>query len=615
MPPSLISHAGATPVGMGCMRLSTDPERNETRAVAVLHAALDAGVTLLDTSDAYCWDHAEVGHNERLIANALRSWPGDRSQLIVATKGGLTRPQGTWVPDGRARYLYSACEASCRALGVNRIQLYQLHTIDPRTPFATSVRALDALKREGLVEAIGLCNVNLAQIEEARTITEIAAIQVEMGVWNDNALIGGVAEYCVRHRMRLIAARPLGGVQRRRRTERDPVLKAIAGNRGVTTFEIALAWLRDLSDSIVPIPGVTREETARSAADAQHIRLSPAERAQLDERFPSGRILRTSGRTRPAVRTDSEIVLIMGLPAAGKSTLAQRFVDRGYARLNRDEQGTSLGRLVPAIVGLVESGESRIVLDNTYVSRKSRAPVIHAAADRGLRTRCIWLATSVEDAQVNAVSRMLHNYERLLTPEDIRQLSKRDPNVFAPSVQFRLRRELEPPDESEGFSGVETVTFERHRNPSFTNRALILWCDAIVPPSAEAESTQRYPDLEQARAVLRRYEADGWHLCGLAWRPQIEANASTAEDVDAAFERMQEQLGIPIDVRYCPHPAGPPVCWCRKPLPGLGVLLIERYRLDPSRCVYVGSGPQDPGFARRLGFGYREVAEFFGRVP
>jgi FMN phosphatase YigB (HAD superfamily) len=295
--------------------------------------------------------------------------------------------------------------------------------------------------------------------------------------------------------------------------------------------------------------------------------------------------------------------------------LAQRFVDRGYARLNRDEQGTSLGRLVPAIVGLVESGESRIVLDNTYVSRKSRAPVIHAAADRGLRTRCIWLATSVEDAQVNAVSRMLHNYERLLTPEDIRQLSKRDPNVFAPSVQFRLRRELEPPDESEGFSGVETVTFERHRNPSFTNRALILWCDAIVPPSAEAESTQRYPDLEQARAVLRRYEADGWHLCGLAWRPQIEANASTAEDVDAAFERMQEQLGIPIDVRYCPHPAGPPVCWCRKPLPGLGVLLIERYRLDPSRCVYVGSGPQDPGFARRLGFGYREVAEFFGRVP
>ena len=102
------------PVAMGCMRLSTDRDRDDARAIVVLHAAFDAGVTLLDTADAYCWDQAESGHNERLIARALASWTGDRSQIRVATKGGLTRPQGSWVPDGRARHLAAACEASLR---------------------------------------------------------------------------------------------------------------------------------------------------------------------------------------------------------------------------------------------------------------------------------------------------------------------------------------------------------------------------------------------------------------------------------------------------------------------------------------------------------------------
>src|SRR5262245_15302210 len=119
--------AGAQPIGMGCMRLSTECSRDEAGAIAVVHAALDAGVTLLDTADAYAWDDSETGHNERLIARALASWGGDRSRVTVATKGGLTRPHGAWIADGRARYLAAACEASCRALGVSRLALYQLH--------------------------------------------------------------------------------------------------------------------------------------------------------------------------------------------------------------------------------------------------------------------------------------------------------------------------------------------------------------------------------------------------------------------------------------------------------------------------------------------------------
>src|SRR5918997_4491189 len=139
----------ARPLAIGCMRLSTEPGRDEGRAMAVLHAAFEAGVTFLDTADVYGHDHNEIGHNERLIAQALRSWDGDRSRISIATKGGLTRPEGRWEPDGRAKHLAAACERSCRALDVQSIDLYQLHAVDPRTPLSTSVRALAALQKSG----------------------------------------------------------------------------------------------------------------------------------------------------------------------------------------------------------------------------------------------------------------------------------------------------------------------------------------------------------------------------------------------------------------------------------------------------------------------------------
>ena len=280
---------------MGCMRLSTARDRDETRAVEVLHAAFDAGVTFLDTADAYCRDAGEVGHNERLIARALTTWGGDRSRILVATKGGLTRPQGDWVADGRARHLLAACEASRRALGVERIHLYQLHAPDPRTPLSTSVRALAALQRDGAIEHIGLCNVNVGQIEEARRITDIAAVQVELSVWHDDGFLSGVAEYCVANGIRLLAYRPLGGPHRHRRTLSDPVLVDVAARHGVTTFEIALAWLTDLSDVIVPIPGPTRVATVTSLARVHQIHLTDDDRGRLDERFPAGKMMRRPG--------------------------------------------------------------------------------------------------------------------------------------------------------------------------------------------------------------------------------------------------------------------------------------------------------------------------------
>jgi aryl-alcohol dehydrogenase-like predicted oxidoreductase len=199
------------------MRLSTAPDRDEERAIDVVRAALDAGATLLDTADAYCHDESDIGHNERLIARALAGWSGDRSRITVATKGGIRRPKGAWVNDGRAKHLRDACDASRRSLRVETIDLYQLHAVDPKTPFDTSVRALATLQREGAIRDVGLCNVTVGQIEQARSIVDVASVQVSLSVIDDESLRNGVAEYCRDHGIRLIAYRPLGGVDRARK--------------------------------------------------------------------------------------------------------------------------------------------------------------------------------------------------------------------------------------------------------------------------------------------------------------------------------------------------------------------------------------------------------------
>jgi aryl-alcohol dehydrogenase-like predicted oxidoreductase/predicted kinase len=589
---SILPYTDLKPIGIGCMRLSTERDRDDARAIEVLSTALDAGVTFLDTADAYCWDDSEIGHNEHLIAQALSTWSGDRSRLVIATKGGLTRPNGQWMPDGRARHLRDACEASLKALNVERLDLYQLHAIDPRVPLSTSVRALATLKDEGLVSRIGLCNVNVGQIEDARRITEISAVQVELSVWQDENLLNGVVDYCITNGIQLIAYRPLGGSRRVRQLRHKPVLEELGELHGATPAEIALAWIDTLAPHIVSVPGPTSIDSVQSIVRARSIRFSDADRERLRSVFQGASTdapLRTSQR-------DGEVVVIMGLPGAGKSTAARAFVDEGYARLNRDEAGGSLRGLLPDLQRLVEDGASRIVLDNTYISRASRARVVQAANQAGLAVRCVWIATSVEDAQVNAVSRIIANHGRLLGPEEMKQAVKRDISAFAPSVLFRHQRELEPPEPAEGFSRIDVVPFDRRHDPAFTNKALIVWCDDSF--------ATRGP-------VLRRYQDAGWLLLGLAWCPQIADNTVTAEQIDAGFTSIQKKLGVSLEVLYCPHAAGPPKCWCRKPLPGLGVVFIQRHHLDPLQCIYVGSGPQDPGFARRLGFQYRDAGEFF----
>ena len=578
------------------MRLSTEPDRDDDRSVDSLHAAFDAGVTLLDSADAYCLHDHDTGHNERLIARALAAWTGDRSRITVATKGGMTRPGGRWEPDGRARHLRAACERSCRALGVDRIALYQLHVPDPRTPFSTSVNALAALQRDGLIARIGLCNVTVGQIEEARRIAEISTVQVELSVWNDAAILSGVASYCIDHGLQLLAYRPLGGRRSQARTKNHPVLQRIAADHGVSPFDIAIAWIKSLCDAFVPLPGVTRIETAVASARAQRIALTDTDRRLLDETFPSGRILRGDRAAVAPLRQEAEVVMVMGLPGAGKTTFTDRFVADGYQRINRDEAGGTLRALAGDLDAALAGGTPRIVLDNTYVSRRARAAVIQAAAAHRVPVRCVWLTTSIEDAQVNAALRLWLRYGRLPADQELATLRKQDVAAFLPTVQFRYERELEPPDAREGFSRIEVVPFARAPREGYTNRAVIVWLDDMAIE-------------ESLAAALRKRQADGWKILGLSWQPRIESGEISHADVEAGVAGLRDRTGIDIEMSYCPHGAGPPRCWCRKPLPGLGVIVIERHRLDPSQCIYIGSGSQDPGFARKLGFTYvREIS-------
>lgn len=596
-------------VGLGCMRLSTVVDRDDARSIAVIHAALDAGVRLLDTSDAYAHDDSEIGHNERLIARALATWSGDRASVEVATKGGMRRPKGAWVADGKVKSLRAACEGSLRALGVDKIDLYQLHAVDPKTPFETSVRALTALEAEGKVKRIGLCNVNVGQIKAARAIAEIEAVQVSLSVLDDENLRNGVAEYCRDEGIRLIAYRPLGGVDKVARLARDPVLQNVAAEHSVTAPAVALAWLMDLG--VVPIPGATRVKTAQSIGRALGVRLTDEDRRMLYERF-SGRLLRIPrSARRPAAAADGEVVLVMGMPAAGKSGVARELVARGYERLNRDERGGTLSGLVDELGAGLSAGRKKWVLDNTYPSRKSRNEVIECAWKHGVPVRCIHLTTSIADAQINAITRLIAIHGKLPMPEELRERGKDDPRYFGPDAQFRYERSLELPDEDEGFTSIEVRAFVRRVEPNATSRAMILEYDDVLVRSASGKGPAlRAEDVvlaDGAREALELLQAEGWLLFAQAWRPQIARGEIEKEAVDACFRRTRELLGVEIIIEHCPHDAGPPICWCRRPLAGLALAFTIPRRVSPEGSIVIGTSPADRTLAQRLGMKHFEA--------
>ena len=591
------------------MRLSTAVDRDDERGVAVIRAALDAGATLLDTADSYGLDEGDVGHNERLVARALAGWSGDRARITVATKGGMRRPKGAWVADGRAKHLRAACDASRVALGVETVDLYQLHVVDPKTPLETSVRALARLQEEGKVRDVGLCNVTVSQIRSAQSMLPIASVQVSLAPLDDENRRNGVVEYCRDNGIRLIAYRPLGG-ERIKQLTRDPVLSRIATQHGTSNEEIALAWLMSFGPDIVPIPGATRVETASSLARALDIELDDDDRAALDARF-SGRLLRVPrSQRRPPDDAGGEVVVVMGMPGAGKTVVARQVEADGYERLNRDALGGSLADLVPRLDELLTGGKRRVVLDNTYPTRSSRNEVIETAWQRCVSVRCIWLTTDVGDAQINSILRMLDVHGSLPTPEEIRERSKSDPRYLLPDAQFRYERMLEPPTLEEGFVSIETRAFAREPHAG-QHRAVILDFDDLVGRDTPVLRPNDVAVEQARRDTLARYYEGGWRLFVHAWRPQVAREETTLQDVNVVFARMRGLLGVPVDFACCPHDAGPPACWCRKPIPGSVLEFALRRGVALGRSIVVGSSAADRTMADRIGARSEHSATFF----
>jgi aryl-alcohol dehydrogenase-like predicted oxidoreductase len=281
MPTRRLGRTDVGAIGLGAMLLSIAGRPGEAQAIRTVHAALDAGVTLIDTADAYCLGGDELGHNERLLRKALDAWPGDRDRVLVATKGGHTRPGREWGLDGRPEHLRQACEASLAALGVEAIGLYQFHRPDPKVPFVESVGAMAELKAAGKVRMVGLSNVSVDQIRQARELVEVASVQNEFSPRFRRS--EGELAFCAAQRIAFLPWSPLGGMGRGRDLGgRHRAFAEVAEAHGVSPQQVALAWELAKAPVVIPIPGARRPESILDSAAAAGLRLSPDDLARLD---------------------------------------------------------------------------------------------------------------------------------------------------------------------------------------------------------------------------------------------------------------------------------------------------------------------------------------------
>ena len=264
------------PIGLGEMPLSLRSRPDEDQAIRTIHAAIDAGVTLIDTADAYAADSSDVGHGERLIAKALKSI--DRDDIIVATKGGHLRDaDGGWPLDGRPEHIKQACEASLKALGTDRIDLYQHHRPDPNVPYAETIGALKELLDEGKVRWVGISNANVEQIEEALSIVPIVSVQNQLSLDFTQPLTNGEVAMCTEKRLAFLPWSPLGGIGNAENAAGLNPVKQAADEHEVSPQQVVLAWLLWQSPTMIPIPGSSRPETIVDSAAAASLQLSEDE--------------------------------------------------------------------------------------------------------------------------------------------------------------------------------------------------------------------------------------------------------------------------------------------------------------------------------------------------
>lgn len=284
-------------IGIGCMNPSwlggtaLDPVLRYESAIPALHAGLDAGITLLDTADIYAptWD--AMGHNELLVAEALRTWSGTKSQkdqVVIATKAGITRQPGEkWGRNASLDYLLRAAEASAGRLGVEKIALWQHHRLDPNIEFETQFENVLVLLERGIVEQIGVSNYDAKQLEIAIGIAGkgvIASVQNEFSPRYRHDL--DVLAICEENEIAFLPWSPLGGTRQKREISGSSAFEEVAAKYNASPFAVALAWEMKFSSSVLPIPGATRTETVLDCVAALDIKLSDEDFEYLNSNLP-----------------------------------------------------------------------------------------------------------------------------------------------------------------------------------------------------------------------------------------------------------------------------------------------------------------------------------------
>lgn len=269
-------------IGLGGMPMSVREHNDEERGVATIKRALDEGVTLIDTADAYSPNEATFGHNERLVARALREYGTGPEDVLVATKGGHTRRGTEWELDGTPAYLRKACLASMKRLGVEQIALYQHHRPDPKVDYAETVGGLEALLDEGLIAAAGLSNANPDQIRLAHDVLGdgLAAVQNEFSPAYRSSR--PEIDLCAELGLAFLAWSPLGGMSKATYLGSEwEVFGQVGRKHGVSAQQACLAWELSLSAAVIPIPGASRPESIADSAAAVRVELDDEDRALL----------------------------------------------------------------------------------------------------------------------------------------------------------------------------------------------------------------------------------------------------------------------------------------------------------------------------------------------
>lgn len=279
-----IGNRQVSAIGLGAMPMSIEGRPEREQSIATIHAALDAGITLIDTADAYCLGPDEMGHNEVLIAEALASYGADTSHVLVATKGGHLRPgDGSWTRNGDPAYLTQAAKASASRLGVDAIGLYQFHRPDPNVPYADSIGALADLLDEGVIQSAGISNASIAQIDEARSILgdRLVSVQNQFSPRHTDSL--AELEHCAELGLAFLPWSPLGGIGRASQVgATQSVMSEIALAREVSPYQVVLAWELSLAPVVIPIPGASRPASILDSAKAADLELDAAELVRIE---------------------------------------------------------------------------------------------------------------------------------------------------------------------------------------------------------------------------------------------------------------------------------------------------------------------------------------------